>query len=304
MFLGSKSLGLSVLRELHSNIGGNELFCAIVDESQDSRSVCEQFKNYCKEGNLPLFMVSKRSDLSSIVDIIRPDICLVCGYYFLIEAAMINKVPEGFVGLHASLLPKYRGNAPLVWAMISGERKSGVSLFFIDPGMDSGDVIQQEPFFIEQNDYIYDVLEKANSACVSLARYFIINIGHLKKTAKPQNEEEATYCAKRSESDGLVQWIGDAMDICNFIKAQSNPYPGAFTYTPRSQKVIIQKASVFQRPCLGSPGQVCLILDDEVVVSCGTGALLIEKITVDRISGKPSEYLRFNDRLTPRVKWW
>jgi len=304
LFLGSKPLGLSVFRELHLNIKYDELFCAIVDDAKDPRSVYDQFDDYCKERDLPSFTVSTRSDLKSIVDLVHPDICLVCGYYFLIDVVALNNVMDGFVGLHASLLPKYRGNAPLVWAMISGEKKSGVSLFFIDEGMDSGDVIKQESFFIEDDDYIGDVLEKANSACVSLAKYFINNISFLKESAKSQNDAEATYCAKRNESDGLVQWIGSSVDLYNFIKAQSDPYPGAFTFSPKGQKINIKKSSVFDHPCLGNPGQVCLTLNDNVVVSCGSGSLLIEEVAINGISQKPSECFRFNDRLIPRVKWW
>ena len=163
----------------------------------------------------------------------------------MIPTKILAIPPLGCVGIHASLLPKYRGGAPLVWAMIHGERETGVTMFFFEKGMDSGDVIAQNRFRIEQEDTISDVLRKSKLASLSILTEFLPQIASGTAPRIPQDESQATYFPQRSPEDGRIDWSWSSEQIRNFIRAQTKPYPGAYTIV-NDKKLIIWSADVVE----------------------------------------------------------
>lgn len=172
-----------------------------------------------------------------------PNFILAIGWYYMIPKPMLNLADKGAAGIHASLLPKYRGNAPLVWAMINGEKQTGVSFFYFDEGVDTGDIIGQRSFPIEEEDDISNVLVKAEEASINLLLEKVPEIENDSISPWKQNHSEATYFPKRAPEDGLINWDWDAERIRNFIRAQTKPYPGAFTII-KNKKVIIWDADL------------------------------------------------------------
>ena len=160
----------------------------------------------------------------------KPDLILVAGWYYMIPKALREKAPKGTIGLHASLLPQYRGGAPLVWAMINGEKQSGLSLFYIEDGVDTGDIIGQQVFEIEERDTISTMLKKVDEAAILLLRQYLPLIAVDKAPRMQQDHEKATVFPQRTPEDGLIDWNQSTEKIKNFIRAQTKPYPGAFTY--------------------------------------------------------------------------
>ncbi|MCB0429406.1 MAG: methionyl-tRNA formyltransferase [Flavobacteriales bacterium] len=171
------------------------------------------------------------------------DLMVVIGWYHMIPAKVRNLASKGCVGIHASLLPKYRGGAPLVWAVINGERESGVTLFHMEDGVDDGDVVGQEAFEIGADEYIRDVLAKAEQASVRLVEKYVPRILAGDAPRIPQDPAAATVYPQRKPEDGQIDWSWDAEKIFNFIRAQSKPYPGAFTFV-EGKKVTIWQADV------------------------------------------------------------
>lgn len=163
------------------------------------------------------------------LEAIQPSILVVVGWYHLIPKAIMRLPRHGAVGVHASLLPKYRGNAPLVWAVIEGERETGVSLFHFDDGIDSGDLVDQRRFAIDPADTIREVLAKAEGASVDLLCEHFDALVDGTAPRRPQNEEDATSFPPRTPQDGEIDWSWTADRIRNFVRAQTRPYPGAFT---------------------------------------------------------------------------
>ena len=161
LFIGSKSLGFSFLKKLESINYGKKIFVLTIDDSNDERSVLNDIINFSEERGLPTHVISKPSMLKSVLLEVNPDICFVVGWYWILPYDLIKSVKYGFLGFHASLLPKLRGFAPLVWAILNGEKKTGVTLFYFDEGVDSGDIVDQYGFEIGENDYIADLLKKA-----------------------------------------------------------------------------------------------------------------------------------------------
>jgi methionyl-tRNA formyltransferase len=159
----------------------------------------------------------------------KPDFILVIGWYHMIPKSMRNIALKGCAGIHGSLLPKYRGGAPLVWAMINGEKRTGVTFFYFEDGVDCGNVIDQIAFDIEETDTIKEVLKKATEGSIELVIKNIPLLAAGTAASIKQDESKATLFPQRKPEDGLIDWTWDSQRIKSFIKAQTKPYPGAFT---------------------------------------------------------------------------
>lgn len=176
---------------------------------------------------------------------LQPDLTLVAGWYYMVGKDLRNVAPKGAIGLHGSLLPKYRGGAPLVWSMINGEEEGGISLFYLEDGVDAGDIIGQERFLIEDDDTIADSLVKLEEAGERLLERYLPLLAKGEAPRIPQNHSEATEFPQRSPADGEVDWSKSASEIRNFIRAQTRPYPGAFTHIA-GKKVILWDVDVLE----------------------------------------------------------
>ncbi len=174
---------------------------------------------------------------------LHPDLILVAGWYYMVGRELRSVATQGAVGLHGSLLPKYRGGAPLVWSMIHGEKEGGVTLFYLEDGVDAGDIIGQERFPIEEEDTIADALVKLEDAGQRLLERCLPLMKKEEAPRIPQNHAEATQYPQRSPADGEIDWSKPAGQIRDFIRGQTRPYPGAFTRIA-GKKVIIWDAEV------------------------------------------------------------
>src|SRR5687768_12252056 len=139
--------------------------------------------------------------MASYADAVRelePDLIVVIGWYYMIPRAIRELASRGCVGIHGSLLPLYRGGAPLVWAMINGEKEAGVTLFHFSDGVDDGDVIAQRRFPIVRNDTIREVLDKATRASVQIVEEYVPRLAAGTAPRTPQDHSRATVVPQRS----------------------------------------------------------------------------------------------------------
>lgn len=171
----------------------------------------------------------KMGGYTPAVEALQPDLLVVIGWYYMVPRAMRELAPRGCVGIHASLLPRYRGGAPLVWAIINGEREAGVSLFHLGDGVDDGDIVAQRAFPIGAADTIRDAVERATAASVELVEEFVPRLLDGTAPRLAQDQSLATSFPQRSPADGRIDWSWSAERIRDFIRAQTRPYPGAFT---------------------------------------------------------------------------
>lgn len=174
---------------------------------------------------------------------LNPVLFIIIGWYYMIPEKILNIPSKGSVAIHASLLPKYRGNAPLVWALINGEHQTGVSLFYLEGGMDEGDIVEQKVITINKKDTIRELLKKVEDASLKMIRSNVPLLLTDKAPRIKQLHSEATYYPKRTPDDGEINWDWDSKRIKNFIGAQTRPYPGAFTII-NGKKVIIWDAEI------------------------------------------------------------
>lgn len=280
LFIGSKESGFKVLQEMFLKAPHSIVGCVTVDDSEDTRSKISVFRKYCNDNGIPLEVLSGKCDISESINRFTPDLCIVMGWYYIISPQLLDRVRGGFIGVHNSLLPRHRGFAPVVWAMIAGDKETGFSVFSFDTGMDTGDIWYQGKIKILKTDYISDVIEKLDIEICKFFRNSYLDI--LSGKIKPQKQMKdnfISYGARRTAEDGKIDWNETAEHIYDFIRAQSKPYPGAYTFY-RGEKCIIWKSDIFPYPIQGAPGQVGLIDNERkyIVVVCGgsTGLIISE----------------------------
>jgi methionyl-tRNA formyltransferase len=292
LFVGSKQLGLNCLEAMYKISPETLLGVLTFDDSSDTRSKHTDFIEYCHSNEIPLFIAKNRADSEQIIESQKPDICIVVGWYWLVSNHILEQVPYGLLGIHNSVLPKYRGSAPLVWGMINNEKQLGFSMFTFTEGMDEGAIWFEHSFKLKKTDYIADVLQKLEKAAVAELNKHYLNIIQGKLNPKAQNHQEATYCAQRIPSDGIIDWTQSAKQVYNFIRAQSKPYPGAFTHY-KNEKLIIWRAKIHKGTYYGTAGQVAQISSEGVFVICGDNkAIILEEVEYLDQTQNPKQILK------------
>lgn len=207
----------------------------------DSKS--EEIINFCKIKNIPFFVGNPRNGRSQNFLIENKcSVILSINYLFIIEEDVIKHPTKFAVNFHGSLLPKYRGRTPHVWSIINNEQKSGITAHLIDNGCDTGDVIEQIEIEISKTDTGASILNKFNEKYLPLVQNVIQKIENDTISFKPQDHSKATYFGKRTPEDGLIDWNWHKERIFNWVRALSNPYPGAFSFM-NGTKIIIDQVS-------------------------------------------------------------
>lgn len=225
-----------------------------------------------------------------------PDLVLVCGWYFLIPPVVLGT--SKFLGIHNSLLPKYRGGAPLVWAMINGEQRVGSSLFGFTPGMDDGPVYLQVVVEPGLDDTIGDALATLEQCFVAALPGAWAGIISGENLGTEQDHGAATFCGQRTPRDGLVDWRSEAAQVHDFIRAQSHPYPGAFARAG-AETIHLWCSHPDERTYYGRPGQVLARNPAHILVACGNGTA-IQILEASNASGE-SDLMRIFGSLRMRL---
>jgi methionyl-tRNA formyltransferase len=196
---------------------------------------------FAKEKNIAGFIGNPRKGKAHDFIAAEPvDLLLSINYLFLIESDLINWPSKGAVNFHGSLLPKYRGRTPHVWAIINNESETGVTAHNITEGCDEGDIIEQVAIPIEVNDTGANVLAKYNKAYPQIIDKVLHRFKEEQVNGLKQDETKATYFGKRTPDDGLINWNWQRERIYNWVRAQAHPYPGAFSFLS-AEKIIIDQ---------------------------------------------------------------
>jgi len=231
------------------------------------------------EQKLPIFQPLKLSDPDFVGKMreLRPDVISVVAFGGYIPKDLLELPPRGCINLHPSLLPKYRGAAPVNWALIEGEAATGVTTIYMDEGWDTGDIILSSEVAIDPDDTagtLGDRLAKIGSELL-LKTLELVDLGQAPRT--PQDNGGATYAPKLAKEDCLIDWRKPALKAHNLVRGLA-PHPGAYTVF-RGQPLKILRTALWPDGPIEGAGRVVKVIKNEgPVVSCGQGALLIREL--------------------------
>ena len=203
----------------------------------------------------------------------EPDVIFSFYYRNLLCDQILNSAKQGAFNLHGSLLPKYRGRAPLNWALVNGETETGVTLHRMVKKADAGEIIAQQRVAIADEDNALTLHRKLVDCATELLESTLPAMKHGNIVGTAQNEAEATVVGRRTPEDGRINWALPASQINNLVRAVTDPWPGAFAFAGTT-KFVVWKAKVLSTAHNVRPGTV--LSAEPFVVACGEGALEIQ----------------------------
>ncbi len=231
-------------------------------------------KQVALASHIPVFQPEKVRDDSSFhfFQEIKPDAVIIIAYGQIIPRRLIEIAPLGWINLHASLLPKYRGAAPINWAIINGESKTGLTTMQIDPGMDTGPTLLSAELIIGADETAPELAHRMSEAGAPLVLESLLKLqaGEIKPT--PQNSSDATYAPMLEKELGRIDWALPSAQIYNRIRGLQ-PWPGAYT-TFRGQFCHVWGRTADPSPSADKPAGTIIIGSKDVFVICGQASSL------------------------------
>ncbi|CAM3622299.1 bifunctional UDP-4-amino-4-deoxy-L-arabinose formyltransferase/UDP-glucuronic acid oxidase ArnA [Rahnella victoriana] len=203
---------------------------------------------------------------------LQPDVIFSFYYRNMLSEEILSLAPQGGFNLHGSLLPRYRGRAPVNWALLRGETETGVTLHKMVKRPDAGDIVGQRKVTIAPDDTALTLHAKVRDAAKALLTDVLPEMKAGAFTLTPQDETQATYFGRRTAADGEIHWHKPATDINNLIRAVTEPYPGAFSFLGQ-RKLTVWRARPLATQHDKQPGTV--LSSDPLTIACGKGALEI-----------------------------
>ncbi len=209
---------------------------------------------------------------------LEPELVFVVGWSQLVREPFIELVSEGVFGMHPTLLPRHRGRAPIPWAILTGLARTGVTLFEIaDATADSGAIVGQAALDISPDETATTLFDRLAVAHVELIREYVPQIVARTAPRIAQDPKRASSWPKRVPADGIIDWETRAPSLYDWVRAQTRPYPGAFTYLGED-KVIVWRARPVELAEVAPAGTIVAERPEGPVVACGEGGLVLEDV--------------------------
>ena len=238
--------------------------------------------DFCKNHNIPLFKGNPRNGKAyQFIKNIQVDVLISINFLFLIKPDIINHPKILSFNIHGSLLPKYRGRTPHVWSIINNEKNSGISAHIIDEGCDTGAILSQVIIPISQNDTGNDVLNKYKSKYISIIKNVLDKIESNNLAPLMQDESLATYYGIRNPEDGRINWSWHKERIRNWVRAQADPYPGAFSFVNGNKLTIDEVEEVSNGFTSLTENGIVLEIEPNIIVKTPNGVLKLTRFRED-----------------------
>lgn len=251
-------------------------------------------KLLAEEAGIPVYQPEKikTPEFTQLLRNLKPDVMIVVAFGQILSQEILEIPPMGCINVHASLLPKYRGAAPINWCIINGENKTGVTTMYMDKGLDTGDMIIRKETEIGENETageLHDRLMELGAEVLTETMECLVK-GSIPRT--PQNNAAATYAPIMTKALGKIDWSRNAHEIKNLIRG-TYPWPGAFSsYKGRVFKIMKAQA-VETNEKHEKCGNILKVEKDCIVISCGTGSLKILELQFENEKRMSTEaYLR------------
>lgn len=235
-------------------------------------------KTLARERGLPTFAPEDASEEGFVSQLaaLAPDVVVVACFGQFLKAHLLAVPRLGTINVHPSLLPKYRGASPIQWALANGETETGVSVLYVTPKMDAGDLLAQESVPVAPEDTACTLEPKLAARGAALLVRTLDDFRAGKTRGIPQDESQATFARKLAKEDGLVDWSLPAEAIRNRLRGFA-PWPGAFTFLPGGWSLKIHEANA-EVGAPAAPGTVLEAAGAGPLVATGGGALRLTQV--------------------------
>jgi methionyl-tRNA formyltransferase len=212
------------------------------------------------------------AELERVLDDLQPDFIFSFYYRALLPAALLRAARRGALNMHGSLLPKYRGRAPVNWAILKGERETGATLHYMVARADAGDIVDKQAVPILLDDDAREVFAKVTVAAETVLARSLPGLIAGTAPRRPQAVEPGQYFGRRRPEDGRIDWTRPALEIHNLVRAVAPPFPGAFGTVGGERWEILRTRLTARRAPGGGPRLI--VSDGECCAVCGDGAVL------------------------------
>ena len=297
VFMGTPDFAVPSLRKIIEVYGVEAVFTQPdKPKGRGKKIACSPVKEVALENNIKVLQPIKlKNDIDAInyLKDLKPDFIIVVAFGQILTKEVLDIPKYGCINLHASLLPMYRGAAPLNWAIIKGEKKSGNTTMLMDVGLDTGDMLLKDEVEISDDmtaGDLHDILMERGADLLIKTIEGLVN-----KNIKPEKQNDETFYAKMLNKElALIDWNNSAKDIHNLIRGL-NPWPIAYT-SYNGEKMKIYESKVLCEDTNKTPGTIINVSKDGIKVATLDGVLLIRKIQFP--NGKPltiEQYINGND---------
>lgn len=298
VFMGTPEIAVPSLERLISD--GHDV-CAVVTQpdrpkGRGKKLAFSPVKEAAMRHELEILQPEKASqpDFLDRLRELNPDLIVVIAFGQILRKEVLDLPKYGCVNVHVSLLPKYRGAAPINWAIIDGEEKTGVTTMFMDEGLDTGDIIKTREFRLDDEinaGQLHDIMMEEGADVLSQT-VKAIEDGTAERIR--QNDDESTYAPMMDRNLGHIDFKKSAVSIHNLVRG-TVPWPGAWCESPYG-KIKIWKTRIGQGQTDREPGTIVSVGKQGIEVACGMGMLLIEEIQMpNKKRMHVSEYIKGNN---------
>ncbi len=234
-------------------------------------------KRFAETRGLPIFQppTLRKPEFIAPLRGLAPDLIIVAAYGLILPPDILAIPPRGCVNTHASLLPRHRGAAPIVAAILAGDAETGITLMQMDAGLDTGPILTQRAIPIADDDTTGTLTPKLANLAAALLIETLPRLLAGDITPQPQDESRATVCKMIRKAEGLIDWTRPADEIARRVRA-FNPWPSAFTYWNGAPFKIL-RAQAAPGNARGEPGRV-IEWRDEIAVTTGDGVLILREV--------------------------
>lgn len=282
LFMGTSEFAVPALRELATH--KFEIISVVTQPDRPSgrgkRLNAPPIKIVATEHNLPIYQPEKVREPSFIrtLERLAPDVIIVAAFGQLLPQTILDIPPCGTINLHPSLLPKYRGAAPIQWALINGEIETGITLMLLDAGEDTGDVISTASIPIRDEDTAFTLTEQlAELGASQLVQLLTDMPVDSPPPATPQNDAEATHAPRLTKETGHIDWNQPATTIHNLVRGTAI-WPGAYTFFRDNLRLKIMSCQPLPQMLDAPSGTLEIVEKRKLLVATAEGTLQLLKI--------------------------
>jgi len=282
VFMGTPDFALPTLDAIHES--DNKLMAVVTQpdrrRGRGQKLAYSPVKKWAADKNVPVLQPRKARDASFIEELrgLSPDLIVTAAYGQILPKEILDIPPKGCINVHASLLPCYRGAAPIQQAILDGCERTGVTIMYMDETMDTGDILLQKALDIGEDmtcDELHDALAVLGGECIA---EILPAFETGKPEGTPQANVEASYCGKITKDMGMIDWREDAACIRRRICALT-PWPGTYTTVEGQRLKVLAAEIIDDAPPNVRPGDVYGFDEKNGVrVKCGQGALRLTEI--------------------------